>query len=128
MLKWVQCIRRRPELTVVEFRRRWLEYGEEIVALAAEIGAVRVEVSAALVVEANAAWQESRGSAAPFDGLAEIHFSGSAPEFFRVLQEPGPGERVAKLLDLQEEFVDVPHSCFFLASQDVEASFSLGGG
>lgn len=128
MLKWVQCIRRRPELTVVAFRRSWLEYGEEVVSLAAEIGATRVEVSAALAVEANAAWQEHRGSAAPFDGLAEIHFLGSAPEFFRRLEEAGPRERVARLLALQEDFVDVAHSCFFVASQDVEASFTLGEG
>lgn len=128
MLKWVQCIRRRPELTVVEFRRTWLEYGEEVVSLAAELGATRVEVSAALVVPANAAWQEHHGSAAPFDGLAEIHFQGSAPEFFRRLEEPGPKEHVDRLLAMQDDFVDVPHSCFFLASQDVEASFSLGEG
>ena len=128
MLKWVQCIRRRPELTVVEFRRAWLEYGEEVVSLAAELGATRVEVSAALAVEANAAWQQHRGSAAPFDGLAEIHFQGSAPEFFRRLEEPGPKERLERLLALQLELVDVPHSCFFVASQDVEASFTLGDG
>ena len=128
MLKWVQCIRRRPELTVVEFRRTWLEYGEEVVSLAAELGATRVEVSAALVVPANAAWREHHGSAAPFDGLAEIHFQGSAPEFFRRLEEPGPKEHVDRLLAMQDDFVDLPHSCFFLASQDVEASFSLGEG
>lgn len=128
MLKWVQCVRRRPELTVVEFRRKWLEYSEEIVSLGAELGAVRVEVSAALVVDANAEWQLRRGSAAPFDGLAEIHFSGSAPEFLAVLDQPGPMEHAERLLRLQEDFVDIPHSCFFLASQDVEASFSLGDG
>jgi len=128
MLKWVQCVRRRPELTVVEFRRKWLEYSEEIVSLGAELGAVRVEVSAALVVDANAEWQLRRGSAAPFDGLAEIHFSGSAPEFFAVLDQPGPMEHAERLLRLQEDFVDIPHSCFFLASQDVEATFSLGDG
>jgi hypothetical protein len=126
MLKWVQCIRRRPELTVVEFRRHWHDYGEEMVSLAAELGAFRVEVSAALAVEANAEWRQARGSAAPFDGLAEIHFSGSAPEFFSALEEPGPRERVRRLFALQEEFADVAHSCFFLASQDVEASFSVG--
>lgn len=125
MLKWVQCVRRRPELTVVEFRRQWLEYGEAIVSLGAEIGAVRIEVSAALAVEANLEWQARRGSAAPFDGLAEVHFSGSAPQFFEALRLPRAKETVERLLQLQEEFVDVPHSCFFLASQDVEAEFSL---
>lgn len=128
MLKWVQCVRRRPELTVVEFRRKWLEYGEAIVSLGAELGAVRVEVSAALVVGPNVEWQLRRGSAAPFDGLAEIHFSGSAPEFFSALEQSGPKEHVDRLLKMQEDFVDIPHSCFFLASQDVEASFSLGDG
>lgn len=128
MLKWVQCVRRRPEVTVVEFRRKWQEYGEAIVSLGAELGAVRVEVSAALVVDANAEWQLRRGSAAPFDGLAEIHFSGSAPEFFAAIVQPGPEELAARLLRLQEDFVDVSHSCFFLASQDVEVSFSLGEG
>ena len=128
MLKWVQCVRRRPELTVVEFRRKWLEYSEEIVTLGAELGAVRVEVSAALVVGTNVEWQLQRGSAAPFDGLAELHFSGSAPEFFAALDQPGPKGHAERLLRLQEDFVDIPHSCFFLASQDVEASFSLGDG
>ena len=128
MLKWVQCVRRRPDLTVVEFRRAWLEYGEEVVSLAAELGATRVEVSAALAVEANAAWQQHRGSAAPFDGLAEIHFSGSAPEFFAALEAPGPKACFERLEALQEELVDVPRSCFFLASQDAEASFSVGEG
>ena len=126
MLKWVQCVRRRPELTVVEFRRAWTQYGEEVVALAADLGAVRVEVSAALAVEANAEWQRQRGSAAPFDGLAEIHFSGSAPEFFSALGRPGPAGRLRTLVAIQEGLADIPHSCFFLASQDVEASFSLG--
>ncbi len=125
MLKWVQCVRRRPELSVVEFRRHWVEYGEAIVTLGAEIGAVRIEVSAALAVEANSEWQLQRGSAAPFDGLAEIHFSGSAPQFFETLKQPGTKERVARLLVLQEEFVDIPRSCFFFASQDVEAEFAL---
>ena len=126
MLKWVQCARRRPELTVVEFRRKWQEYGEAIVSLGAELGAVRVEVSAALAVDSNVEWQLHRGSAAPFDGLAEIHFSGSAPEFLAALEQPGPKGHAERLLRLQEDFVDIPHSCFFLASQDVEASFSLG--
>ncbi len=126
MLKWVQCVRRRPELTVVQFRRAWRDYGEEVVALGAELGAFRVEVSASLAVEATVEWQLRRGSAAPFDGLAEIHFSGSAPEFFRALEEKEARQRIASLLALQEDFVDVPHSCFFLASQDVEVSFSLG--
>ena len=125
VLKWVQCVRRRPELTVVEFRRAWTRYGEEVVALAAELGAFRVEVSTALAVEANAEWQRQRGSAAPFDGLAEIHVSGSAPEFFSALGRPGPAERLRSLVALQEGFADVPHSSFFLASQDAEASFSL---
>ncbi|HYN42234.1 MAG TPA: hypothetical protein VE129_10685 [Thermoanaerobaculia bacterium] len=128
MLKWVQCVRRRPELTVVEFRRKWLEYSEEIVSLGAELGAVHIEVSAALAVDTNVEWQLRRGSAAPFDGLAEIHFSGSAPEFFAALDQPGPKGHAERLLRLQEDFVDIPHSCFFLASQDVEASFSLGEG
>jgi hypothetical protein len=126
VLKWVHCVRRRPELTVVEFRRAWTQHGEEVVALAAEIGAVRVEVSAALAVESNVEWQRLRGSAAPFDGLAEIHFSGSAPEFFAALERPGPSARLRRLAAFQEGFVDIPHSCFFLASQDVEASFSVG--
>ena len=126
MLKWVQCVRRRPELTVVEFRRAWLEYGEEVVALAAELDAARVEVSAALAVESNAEWPRRRGAAAPFDGLAEIHFAGSAPELLAALEAPGPKRRLEKLLALQDRFVDVPHSAFFLASQDVEATFSLG--
>lgn len=128
MLKWVQCVRRRPDLTVVEFRRQWQRYGEEIVSLGAELGAVRVEVSAALAVDANAEWQARRGSAPPFDGLAEIHFSGSAPEFFAALEAPGPKACFERLEALQEELVDVPRSCFFLASQDAEASFSVGEG
>lgn len=128
MLKWVQCVRRRPELTVVEFRRKWLEYSEEIVSLGAELGAVRVEVSAALAVGANVEWQARTGSAAHFDGLAEIHFSGSAPEFLVALDQPGPKGHAERLLQLQEDFVDIPHSCFFLASQDVEVSFTLGDG
>ena len=128
MLKWVQCVRRRPELSVVEFRRQWLRYGEEIVSLGAELGAVRVEVSAALAVGANVEWQARRGSAAPFDGLAEIHFSGSAPEFFAALEAPGPKACFERLEALQEELVDVPRSCFFLASQDADATFSLEEG
>lgn len=128
MLKWVQCVRRRPELTVVEFRRHWLEYGEEIVALGAEVGAFRIEVSTALAVGVNDEWQLRRGSAAPFDGLAELHFSGSAPDFFSALEEPATKARVRRIMALQDEFVDIPRSCFFLASQDVEASFSLPAG
>ena len=37
MLKWVQCVRRRPELTVVWFGRKWHEYGEVSVSPAHDL-------------------------------------------------------------------------------------------
>lgn len=123
MLKWVQCVRRRPDLTAVEFRRHFRGYGEELLALGAELGAVRVELSAVPAEGAHPGWPLGCGSSVPFDGLAEVHFAGSAPEFFEALERPGTKARAERLLTLQENFADIPHSCSFLASQEVEVSF-----
>jgi hypothetical protein len=64
MIKFIQCIRKKPELSHVEFRRLWAEYRDRAAAVAEVTGVTRFSVSTALTVATNVqlyATPEARG-------------------------------------------------------------------
>ena len=118
MIKFIQCIRKKPGLSHVEFRRYWAEYKERAAAVAEVAGVKRFSVSTALTVAHNVHVQLERGTVAPFDGVAEFWFA-NASGIEEVFERPEVKKRVKAMQELQEQLADLKQSAFFFASEEV---------
>jgi hypothetical protein len=117
MVKLVQCVRRRADVSVADFRDKWKEYGELIRAGSVSLGGVRCTLSTTLAVKENLLFSLRRGTQEPFDGIAEIWFE-NAPAALAALRRPDWSAGLAKFQAFQESFVDVERSSFFFAIED----------
>src|ERR1035441_9063760 len=73
MIKFVYCVRRRPDITPEAFRKYWLEsHGPLVRRSAAALHANRYVQSHTLDTPLNAAAQQPRGTKPPYDGLTEL--------------------------------------------------------
>lgn len=117
MIKFVQCIRRKPGLTKQQFREQWVEYGEKVKAVAAASDASRAVLSVALAVERNLEIMQSRGTKAPYDGMVELWWErGNDVVAFL---DSGAGDKILdELRHVQEAFMDLPNCTFFFASEE----------
>jgi hypothetical protein len=116
MIKLVHCVRRRPRLSIDEFRAAWEAFGERACEIASELGATRVTLSTTLETPLNDALAAARGSAQPFDGVAEIVWPSGA----KILAEaslPATRAQIARLRAFQDEFVDPGRSAFFFVHE-----------
>jgi hypothetical protein len=118
MIKFIQCIRKRPELSHVEFRRQWAEYGERAAAVAKAVGVSRLTLSTALTVAHNVQVMLDRGTVAAFDGVAEFAFK-SAAGLEETFERPEVKARVKAMQEMQEQIADLSQSVFFFASEEV---------
>ena len=118
MIKFIQCIRKKPELSHVEFRRYWAEYKDRAAAVAEVVGVSRFSVSTMLTVEHNVHVQLSRGTVAPFDGVAEFWFP-KAAGLEGIFERPEVIKRVSAMREMQEQMADLSQSVFFFMSEEV---------
>jgi hypothetical protein len=124
MIHLVQCVRRRPDLSPQEFRRKWREYGERIGEVAEKLGGVRVTLHTTLEVEINRKLVAERGLAAPFDGVATIAWKSGAG-LLEATQAEAALEQLQGFWQFQESFVSLGESSFFFVSE--ETAYGLGG-
>lgn len=117
MIKFVQCIRRKPGLTKQEFREQWAAYGEKVKAIAKESDATRAVLSVALAVEQNLEIMQSRGTKAPYDGMVEIWWE-RANDVVAFLDSGVGDEILDDLRRAQEALMDLPNCTFFFASEE----------
>ena len=118
MITFVQCVRRKEELSDVDFQAHWKRYAEEVERLAGASRAVRCEVSRVLAVPQNLALMVHRATGEPFDGLVEISWRGGA-EALQDIARPDAREPIAAMQAHQEEFVDLTRSSFLFTFQEV---------
>jgi hypothetical protein len=123
MIKLMQCIRRKPQLSVAEFRHQWDRYKEAWLELAKQSEARRMVTSIGLDIDLNASIQLARGTREPFDGVLEVWWA-SGDHVDRCIQSPALKDKLASMRRLQEEFIDLASSSIFFASEDEH----LGGG
>jgi EthD domain len=123
MIKFMQCIRRKPQLSVAEFRHHWNRYKEAWLELAKQSEASRMVTSIGLDIDQNASIQLARGTREPFDGVLELWWA-SGEHVVRCIQNPALQDKLTSMRRLQEEFIDLPSSSFFFASEEEH----LGGG
>ena len=117
MIKFMQCIRRKPQLSVAEFRRYWDRYKEAWLELAKLSEAKRMVTSVGLDIDQNTSIRLARGTREPFDGVLEMWWA-SGEHVIKCLQDPELKDKLALMRQLQEEFVDLASSSFFFASEE----------
>jgi uncharacterized protein (TIGR02118 family) len=117
MLKLVFVIRRREELAPEEFHRYWLEeHGPLAGRLLESLGARRYVQAHTVQPELNVALARTRGTAEPFDGLAEIWWD--SLEAFLAASTSEEGLRAAaKLMEDEARFIDFGRSSLFVTEE-----------
>ena len=117
MVKFMQCIRRRPALTAVEFRRYWDHYKTLWLELARASQAKRMVTSIGLDIDSNNTIQLARGTRVAFDGVLELWWE-SGEQITKYIQDPALRDLLASMRRLQEELVDMTDSSFFFAAEE----------
>ncbi len=118
MIKFIQCVKKKPDMSVQDFRRSWKAYQAKATELAKAMNAAGLTFCTALNVEENLQVMSTRGTLEPFDGVAEFRIS-NAPRTMETLgREPGKS-LMESLQQSQSEFMDLENSSFFFAAEDV---------
>ena len=117
MIKLVYCVRKRSDISDVEFRRYWLEeHGPRARGHAKAIGADRYVQSHTLDSEINQGFRESRGTGPAYDGITEMWWADMGAFEKSLSSEAG----IAAGMDLLEDerrFVDAEASAIFLTEE-----------
>jgi hypothetical protein len=117
MIKYMQCVRRRPEMSIQEFRKHWEGYKRLAQVVAEKAGAVRVTINTTLAVEQNAEVVKTRGTREPYDGVIEFCLE-RGPDAVQALEKPEAREFVEAMQTAQSDFIDLENSTFFFLSED----------
>jgi uncharacterized protein (TIGR02118 family) len=117
MIKFVYCVRRRPELSVEEFRKYWLEkHGPLVRSHAKALRAKKYVQSHTFDSPLNAAAQQPRGTKPPYDGITEVWWD-SAEDLIAALSSP-EGMNANKILAQDEgRFCDLPNCSVFFTEE-----------
>ena len=114
MIRFINCMRRKAELTPDQFRQFWNDprFTVLIERVASFTGAARYAKSATLIVPANALVKEARGTRDPYDGVLEYWWDNAAHLIERV-ENPAGRELAEEMLTFQSQFIDLPASTAF---------------
>jgi uncharacterized protein (TIGR02118 family) len=117
MLKFIYCVRKRPEMTAQEFRRYWLEnHGPLVRRYAKVLRAKRYVQSHTLDTPLNQAAQVPRKTKAPYDGITEMWWD--KPEDLIEALSTAEGQEVNRLLAEDEaRFCDLPNCSVFFTEE-----------
>ena len=118
MIKFIQCVKAKSDLSIPEFRGHWQEYEKRAQAIAGATDAVRVVANLTLAVEQNLEIQLNRGTSEPFDGVLEISWYNAAG-LGKALEDEEIQQLLASFQEYQGEFIDLDRSSFFFTSEEV---------
>ena len=118
MLKFVYCVRRRPEMSSEAFRKYWLEnHGPLVRSFAQTLKAKRYVQSHTLDNPLlNAAAQQPRGTKPAYDGITEIWWD-SIEDLAVALQSPEGQEANRLLAEDEARFCDLPNCSVFFTQE-----------
>lgn len=118
MIKFVYCVRRRPELTADAFRTYWLEqHGPLVRSFATALRAKRYVQSHTLDNAAlNAAAQQPRGTKPPYDGITEVWWD-SVADLAGSLQTAEGQQANKTLAEDEARFCDLPNCSVFFTEE-----------
>ena len=117
MIKFVYCVRRRPEITPAAFKKYWLEnHGPLVRSHAAALRAKKYVQSHTLDTELNAYAQMPRGTKPAYDGITEVWWD-KAEDLIAALSSP-EGQAANKILAEDEgRFCDLPNCSVFFTEE-----------
>jgi len=117
MLKFVYCVKRRPEISAESFRKYWLEtHGPLVRSFAETLRARRYVQSHLLETELNLHARQPRGTQEPYDGITEIWWN-SAEDLIAALQTPEGQEANRILAQDEANFCDLPRCSVFFTEE-----------
>lgn len=117
MIKFVFCVRRRPDMTVEQFRKYWLEnHGPLVRSFAQAMRAKRYVQSHTLDTPANQIVRQIRGAKPPYDGLTEVWWD--SLEDLMAAAQSAEGQQANALLTQDEaRFCDLPNCSVFFTEE-----------
>lgn len=119
MIKLTFCLRRRPDVSIEEFRRYWAdEHGPLVRARAEALGIRKYQQVHTLDEPAvHAALQRRNGGAPePFDGIAEVWVD-DVDAFMNGTGTPEAAQAARDLLEDEARFIDLPNSPMWLGTE-----------
>jgi uncharacterized protein (TIGR02118 family) len=120
VIKIIFALRRRGDLTPDQFQRYWLEeHGPLARGIIEALGGARYVQSHTLDTELNTALSVARGTASPYDGVAEIWWPGSLEDLQAAFGSEQGQRASATLIEDEGRFIDLERSSIFLAEEHV---------
>ena len=117
MIKFVYCVRRRPDITAEEFRKYWLEkHGPLVRSYANALRARKYVQSHTFDSPLNAAAQQPRGTKAPYDGITEVWWD-RAEDLISALSTREGQEANDRLAEDEGWFCDLPNCSVFFTQE-----------
>ena len=121
MIRFINCVRRRQDLSGEEFRRYW--NGEEFRGLFERVVALvqprRYALNLTLQVSLSEQLREERGTGEPFDGTIELWWNNAA-EFIEKFESTAAITLRREMLDFQKQFMDLPNCMVFFTEYDTD--------
>jgi len=116
MIRFINCVRRRADISSEEFRQFWNDpkFDAIIGRVVEYTGATGHVKDLTLMVEANVLMRERRAYGEPFDGVLEYWWE-DASQLHSVLNSEQCSVLMQSMLDFQRQFVDLEKSCAFFA-------------
>lgn len=111
MIRLVHCVKRRPELSVAEFRRFWnsSEFDALLAKLQETSAARRLQKSLTLLIDVNLQLMQERKTEEPFDALLEFCWD-NARELETRIESRQMQDLLAEMEAYQRQFIDFSHS------------------
>jgi uncharacterized protein (TIGR02118 family) len=117
MIKFVYCVRRRPDLTPEAFRKYWLEnHGPLVRSFATTLKAKRYVQSHTLDTPLNTAAQVPRATQPAYDGITEIWWD-RAEDLIQALSTPEGQEINRRLTEDEARFCDLSNCSVFFTEE-----------
>ncbi len=117
MIKIIFCLRRRPDLSVAEFQRYWLEeHGPLVRSHQAALGMVRYVQCHTAHGDMTDRFRASRGAPEPYDGVAELWFESWAA-IEALAKSPAARAANTELLADEKRFIDLANSPLWYAEE-----------
>ena len=110
MIRFIHCMKKRPELTIAEFREYWnsQEFTELMDRMTQMLGPVSVIRNLTFNIELNNSLMQERGAEEPFDGIIEIWLESAAD--LQNLNNAEADALRAEMKAYQQQFVDFTES------------------
>lgn len=121
MIRFINCVRRRRDISIEEFRRYWnspeFEYLFERLFIIVQPR--RFAKNLTLQVSANEQIRQERGSGEPFDGTLEYWWH-DARELLEKYDSPDAQLIRKEMLEYQQQFIDIPNCRAFFTEYETK--------